>query len=181
MTGLAIIKPGNPNLTSPSSFLKYKTMNAPNLTLILTFCIIAALSQATPKATQPQAIQSSKLNQTQQQINEGCSYIVTIKTSCSSTFYVRGQISLLFGDAYGNQIHVPRLDGPFEDCSMNTYEIYGPCISQICRLYLYNTGDAGWILETVSIYNYLYDPVTFYYDTYIAEGGPYGFDYCHDY
>lgn len=38
------------------------------------------------------------------QLDEGCSYVATIKTSCSSTFYARGEIDLIFGDAYGNQV-----------------------------------------------------------------------------
>ncbi|RZB84733.1 embryo-specific protein ATS3B-like isoform X5 [Glycine soja] len=136
----------------------HKTMDALNLTLILTFCIIAALSQATHHL----AIKSSKLNQTQQQLDEGCSYVATIKTSCSSTFYARGEIDLIFGDAYGNQ--------------------HGACTHQICHLQLYWTGDSDLILETVSIYNHLDDPVTFYYHTVIPPaGGPYGFDDCHDY
>ncbi|XP_029128699.1 embryo-specific protein ATS3B-like [Cajanus cajan] len=152
-----------------------------NLTLILTFCIISfsALSQTMPKATHPQAIKSSNFNQTQQ-INGDCRYSVTMKTSCSSTFYVRGQIDLLFGDIYGRQVYVPRLDGPL-DCSLNEYEVYGPCISLICHLNLHITGDTDLILETVSIYDYLHDPVTFYFDTYIDDGGPYDFNYCHDY
>ncbi|RDX70919.1 Embryo-specific protein ATS3B, partial [Mucuna pruriens] len=159
-------------------------INALNLTLILTLCIMASLSQATPKPTQPQAIKSSKLNQTQHQMNEGYSYIVSITTSCSSTSYAIGEISLTFGDAYGNEVYVPRLDGPFQACSTNTYDIYGAYtehMSQICYLYLYMTGDAGWILDTVTVYNYLHDPVTFYCCTFISDGPPYAFDYCHDY
>ncbi|KAL2332447.1 hypothetical protein Fmac_020028 [Flemingia macrophylla] len=154
-------------------------MNALNLSLLLTFCIISALSQATLQATHPQAINSSKLNQTQQQINGGCRYSVIMETSCSSSFYVRGQIDLLFGDAYGNQVYVPQLEGPL-DCSTNKYEIHGPCILKICHLNLYMTGDTDWILETVSIYDYLNDPVTFYFGTYISEDGSYYFNHCHD-
>lgn len=33
-----------------------------------------------------------------------CSYTVTVTTSCSSPDYTRDQISLSFGDAYGNQV-----------------------------------------------------------------------------
>ncbi|KAG4961610.1 hypothetical protein JHK87_038243 [Glycine soja] len=119
-------------------------MDALNLTLILTFCIIAALSQATHHL----AIKSSKLNQTQQ------------------------------------QVYVPELPGHFDDCSTNSYDViqHGACTHQICHLQLYWTGDSDLILETVSIYNHLDDPVTFYYHTVIPPaGGPYGFDDCHDY
>ncbi|KAG4199067.1 hypothetical protein ERO13_A05G125866v2 [Gossypium hirsutum] len=50
---------------------------------------------------QPQPLESFKVNATQ---NVGsCTYTVSIRTSCSSTTYTRDQISLAFGDAYGNQ------------------------------------------------------------------------------
>ena len=35
---------------------------------------------------------------------KSCSYTASITTSCSSTKYTRDQISLAFGDAYGNQV-----------------------------------------------------------------------------
>lgn len=35
-----------------------------------------------------------------------CSYTVEVSTSCSSTRYTRDQISLAFGDAYGNQVSI---------------------------------------------------------------------------
>lgn len=36
----------------------------------------------------------------------GCSFTVVIKTSCSSVSFTRDQISLAFGDAYGNQVRI---------------------------------------------------------------------------
>ncbi|KAI7985942.1 Embryo-specific protein ATS3B [Camellia lanceoleosa] len=61
-----------------------------------------------------------------------CSYTVTITTSCSSPKYTRDQFSLCFGDSYGYQVHAARLDDPlsgaFERCSVDTYEITGPCL-----------------------------------------------------
>ncbi|XP_068500920.1 embryo-specific protein ATS3B-like [Phaseolus vulgaris] len=163
-------------------FLKHKTMNALNWTIILAICIIFAFSShATPNVTRSEAMRSSKLNQTQHQMNE-CSYVVNVETSCSSSFYARGKIDVLFGDAIGNEVYVPQLHGPFEDCTMNIYDIYGAlCSTQICRLHIYWSGDGGLILEKVSIHSNYYDPVTFYYHTYIPEGGFYGFDYCHYY
>jgi len=68
--------------------------------------------------------------------------------------------------------------GPFDDCTTNTYDIYGACANQICHLHLYWIGDEDWILEKVSIHSNYYDPVTFYYHTYISEGASYDFDYC---
>ncbi|KAK7325222.1 hypothetical protein VNO77_29381 [Canavalia gladiata] len=159
-------------------------MNSLTLILILAFCIIATFSQATPKATGPQPNESFKLNQTQQH-NDGrptCSYTVTIKTSCNSFIYSKEIISLLFGDAYGNKVYVPihhsPILGTYEPCSTHTYQIYESCVFQICRLYLYKVGDNGWIPETVSVLNYSYDPVTFYFGIYIPKDG-YGFDRCH--
>ncbi|XP_027343450.1 embryo-specific protein ATS3B-like [Abrus precatorius] len=159
-------------------------MNALTVILIFTFCIITAFSHAMPTATKPKPIESFKLNQTQQQKEGGsCSYTLTIKTSCSSYMYTTEIIGVLFGDAYGNQVYVPSLDGPnlgtFGQCSTNTYEIYGPCTFQICDLYLYRTGDDGWIPETVTVYDYAYDPITFYYNINIPDDDGYGFDYCH--
>ncbi|KAK7325239.1 hypothetical protein VNO77_29398 [Canavalia gladiata] len=156
------------------------------LTIILTVCITASLSQARPIITQPQPNLSFNLNQTQPQ-NEGssCTYTVTIKTSCKSPSYTRDQISLSFGDAYGYQVYVPRLDNPrsrtFERCSTDTFQIYGPCTYQVCYLYLYRTGYDGWIPEQVTVYGYNASPVTFYYNTYIPTGVWYGFDYCRRY
>ncbi|KAK8324461.1 hypothetical protein V6Z11_A12G303200 [Gossypium hirsutum] len=78
----------------------------------------------------PQAFESFNVSYIQ---NLGsCSYSVVFTTSCSSTTYTRDQISIAFGDAYGNQIYAPRLDDPtsraFERCSSDTFEIKGPCI-----------------------------------------------------
>ncbi|KAK8714679.1 hypothetical protein V6N13_042030 [Hibiscus sabdariffa] len=96
-----------------------------------------------------------------------------IYNSCSSTTYTRDQISIAFGDAYGNQIYAPRLDDPssraFERCSSDTFEINGPCAYQICYVYLYRTGPDGWKPETVKIYAYNSRAVTFYYNTFIPH------------
>ncbi|KAI4355737.1 hypothetical protein L6164_004484 [Bauhinia variegata] len=148
---------------------------------ILTFAIIIAFSKANPIATEPHALESFKLNETHQ--NQGsCSYTVKIKTSCSSTRYTRDQISLSFGDAYGNQVYAPRLDDPssrtFERCSTDTFEIYGPCTYRICYLYLYRNGYDGWKPDKVTVYGYNTKAVTFYYDTFIPNGIWYGFNLC---
>ncbi|KAA8540482.1 hypothetical protein F0562_024599 [Nyssa sinensis] len=82
-----------------------------------------------------------------------CSYTVSIRTSCSSPRLTRDQISLSFGDAYGNQVYAPRIDDPssrtFERCSVDTFQIYGPCTYQICYFYLYRSGYDGWKPESV--------------------------------
>ncbi|WVZ00492.1 hypothetical protein V8G54_026561 [Vigna mungo] len=164
-----------------------------SLIFILTLCIIAVFSQAaTPLITlsqshsQPEANESFKVNQAKSQNTaSSCTYTVTIKTSCNSPSYTRDQISLAFGDAYGYQVYVPRLDDPrsgtFERCSTDTFQIHGPCTYQTCYLYLYRSGYDGWIPEQVTVYSYGYNPVTFYYNTYIPNGIWYGFDYCRGY
>ncbi|TYH70731.1 hypothetical protein ES332_D05G136600v1 [Gossypium tomentosum] len=125
---------------------------------------------------QPQPLESFK--------NVGsCTYTVSIRTSCSSTTYTRDQISLAFGDAYGNQVYAPRLDDPysrtFESCSTDTFQIKGPCTYQICYLYLYRSGYDGWKPESVTVYGYYTKAATFNYNVFIPNGVWYGFDFCY--
>ncbi|WRX19437.1 Embryo-specific ATS3 - like 1 [Theobroma cacao] len=157
---------------------------------LLYFGCIFILCEAESISQKPQAFESFNVSYIQ---NLGsCSYSVVISTSCSSTSYTRDQISIAFGDAYGNQvfvivspdnqIYVPRLDDPstrtFEQCSSDTFEIYGPCAYQICYVYLYRSGPDGWKPESVKIYGYNSRAVTFYYDTFIPGDIWYGFNYC---
>ncbi|XP_061354787.1 embryo-specific protein ATS3A-like [Gastrolobium bilobum] len=153
------------------------------LTLILTFCIIVAFSQARPIATKPQTIESLKLNQTQQKKAGGCSYGLVISTSCSSPLSTADQIDLSFGDAYGTQVYVPSLNelasGLFEACDLNTFEITGPCTTnQICYLYLSRTGPDGWMPEIATVSDSMSRTFTVYYDNYIPDGEWYGFNSC---
>ncbi|KAI3993434.1 hypothetical protein MKX01_034062 [Papaver californicum] len=71
-----------------------------------------------------------------------CSYTVAVKTSCSSTRFTRDQISLAFGDAFGNKLDDPSLRA-FERCSVNTYYLSGPCTYRIYHMYLYRVGSDG--------------------------------------
>ncbi|GMN40886.1 hypothetical protein TIFTF001_010100 [Ficus carica] len=151
-----------------------------SLYLLLQFVFLFALSEAQLSIIQPQAAKSFNISQIQ---NVGsCSYNVIITTSCSSPAYTRDEISISFGDAYGNQIYAPRLDDPstraFERCSSDSYQINGPCAYQICYVYLYRTGPDGWKPETVKIYAYNSKAVTFYYNTFIPADTWYGFDLC---
>ncbi|XP_006399200.2 embryo-specific protein ATS3B [Eutrema salsugineum] len=111
-----------------------------------------------------------------------CSYTVIISTSCSSPRYTRDQISLAFGDGYGNQVYAPRLDDPgtraFDKCSSDTYEINGPCAYQICYVYLYRSGPDGWVPGRVKIFGHSSKAVTFSYNKYVPESIWYGFNYC---
>ncbi|XVF53996.1 hypothetical protein PTKIN_Ptkin05aG0146000 [Pterospermum kingtungense] len=148
--------------------------------ILLYFGFIFFHCEAQSIGQKPQAFESFNVSYIQ---NLGsCSYTVIISTSCSSTSYTRDQISIAFGDAYGNQIYAPRLDDPstrtFEQCSSDTFEIYGPCAYQICYVYLYRTGPDGWKPESVKIYGYNSRAVTFYYNTFIPGDIWYGFMYC---
>ncbi|KAL6996597.1 hypothetical protein U1Q18_006728 [Sarracenia purpurea var. burkii] len=128
----------------------------------------------------PRSSSSFKINNTQSA--PSCSYTVTIRTSCSSPRYTRDQISLSFGDAYGYQVYAPRLDDPssgtFERCSVDTYQITGPCLYQVCYLYLYRSGYDGWLPELVQVSGYYTGSVSFYYNTYIPRDVWYGFNHC---
>ncbi|XP_021760808.1 embryo-specific protein ATS3A-like [Chenopodium quinoa] len=111
-----------------------------------------------------------------------CTFRVRITTSCSSVSYTRDQISLSFGDAYGNQVYVPRIDNPsaraFEACSTDTYDVSGPCTYDVCYVYLYRRGRDGWKVQNVQISSPYIRTVTFKYNTWIPNDVWFGFNYC---
>ncbi|OMP00092.1 Lipoxygenase, LH2 [Corchorus olitorius] len=151
--------------------------------IFLTFADARRIILRLPQSqSHPHPLKSFKVNNATQKNAASCSYTVSIRTSCSSTTYTRDQISLAFGDAYGNQVYAPRLDDPysrtFERCSTDTFEIYGPCTYQVCYLYLYRSGYDGWKPESVTVYGYYTKSVTFYYNTFIPGDIWYGFDFC---
>ncbi|GAY63218.1 hypothetical protein CUMW_223830 [Citrus unshiu] len=134
-----------------------------------------------PKTVQFIAIQ--KIYPLQLQVAaKSCSYTVIIKTSCSSKSYTRDKISLAFGDAYGNEVYIKRLDDPysrtFESCSTDTFQISGPCTYDICYQYLLRSGSDGWKPESVKIYGQNIRTVTFFYNTFIPDGVWFGFNQC---
>ncbi|KAL5578220.1 hypothetical protein UlMin_019919 [Ulmus minor] len=148
--------------------------------LCLVFVFTFSTAESITIVPQPQPLKSFKPNNTQ---NLGsCSYTVSITTSCSSTRYTRDQISLSFGDGYGNQVYAPRIDDPysktFERCSTDTFKINGPCTYEICYLYLYRNGYDGWKPETVQVYGYNIKSVSFYYNSWIPNGVWFGFNFC---
>ncbi|KAJ7975605.1 Embryo-specific [Quillaja saponaria] len=150
------------------------------LVVLILFALGLSLSESKSTFLQPQAAKSFNLSYIQNV--RSCSYTVVLTTSCSSPRYTRDQISIAFGDAYGNQIYAPRLDDPssktFEQCSSDTFQIDGPCAYQICYVYLYRTGPDGWKPESVKIYGYNSRAVSFYYDAYIPSDIWYGFNLC---
>ncbi|RZB61873.1 Embryo-specific protein ATS3B [Glycine soja] len=83
----------------------------------------------------------------------------------------------------GWQVYEPRLDDPisrtFEQCSSDTFEIDGAFASPICYVYLYRSGaEEGWEPESVKIYGYNSEPVTFDFNTSIPNGTWYGYNLC---
>ncbi|KAK6915030.1 Embryo-specific ATS3 [Dillenia turbinata] len=150
------------------------------VSILLFSPLFFVFSQSNPITPQPHKLESFQIKTNQNA--RTCSFTVTIRTSCSSVTYTRDQISLSFGDAYGNQVYAPRIDNPaertFERCSSDTFQIYGPCTYQICYVYLYRSGRDGWMPETVTIYGYNSSPVTFTYNTFIPGDTWYGFNLC---
>lgn len=155
------------------------------LLLVLLFLasgLTLSVSETESVSLLPHAAESFNVSYIQMKNAGTCSYLVVISTSCSSPRYTRDQISISFGDAYGNQIYAPRLDDPasgtFESCSSDTFQITGPCAYQICYVYLYRSGLDGWKPESVKINSYNGRAVTFYYNTYIPRDTWYGFNLC---
>uniref|UniRef100_A0A803R359 Embryo-specific protein ATS3B n=1 Tax=Cannabis sativa TaxID=3483 RepID=A0A803R359_CANSA len=150
--------------------------------LQLTFFLCLSEAKSSSIQTQPQAAESFNISYIQKNV-QSCSYNFVITTSCSSAKYTRDEISIAFGDAYGNQIYAARLDDPatktFESCSSDSFQVNGvPCAYQICYVYLYRTGPDGWKPESVKIYGYNSKAVTFYYNTFIPSDTWFGFNYC---
>ncbi|CAN4086387.1 unnamed protein product [Withania somnifera] len=153
------------------------------LLVIITVASITCGAQASRSIVfLPQPLSSLDIINTTLHQNARCSFTVNIRTSCSSPALTRDQISLAFGDAYGNQVYAPRLDDPasraFERCSRDTYTVYGPCTYQICYVYLYRSGYDGWIPYDITIYAYNSKAVTFTYNVPIPSDAWYGHNYC---
>ncbi|PIA65699.1 hypothetical protein AQUCO_00100891v1 [Aquilegia coerulea] len=157
----------------------------PFLLLFFFFSEANSIIQQQPKPKPKELIGSLIKIQNNSNVNNACStyYTVTIKTSCSSTSFTRDQISLAFGDAYGNQVYAKRIDDPssrtFERCSTDTFQIYGPCMyGKICHLYLLRMGSDGWKPDSVKIYDRNTGTVKFNYNTFVPYGVWFGFDFC---
>ncbi|XP_057988135.1 embryo-specific protein ATS3A isoform X2 [Hevea brasiliensis] len=152
------------------------------LLIFVFFSIIFSPARSFSFPPQPHVLKS--FNPKIIQAAKSCPYTVTIKTSCSSSSYTRDKISLAFGDSYGNEVYVKRLDDPssgtFERCSTDTFQINGPCAYDICYLYLLRSGSDGWKPESVKIYGRYTKTVNFYYNTFLPNGVWYGFNLCSD-
>ncbi|XP_051148015.1 embryo-specific protein ATS3B-like [Andrographis paniculata] len=143
--------------------------------LLLISALICPSGESRSILTRARADESAK-------IGNRCSFTVIVRTSCSSPRSTSDRISLSFGDAYGNQVYVPRLDNPrahaFERCSTDTFQIYGPCTNQICYLYPYRAGNDGWMPSDVTVYGHDSKAVTFYYNVKMPRDKWYGFNNC---
>lgn len=85
---------------------------------------------------------------------------------------------------YHHQVYAPRLDDPiskaFEQCASDTFQIDGACTSEICFAYLRRSGSDfnGWKPESVKIYTYNTQPVTFNFNSSIPNDTWYGYNFC---
>lgn len=153
------------------------------------FCFASALTLSVSESKisaslKPHVVESFDVGYIKMKSEQNCSYLVRISTSCSSPKFTTDKISIAFGDASGNQVYAPRLDDPisktFEQCSSDSFQIDGPCASPICYLYLYRSGPNynGWKPETVKIYGYDSEPITFTFNTSIPSDTWYGYNLC---
>ncbi|CAI0542923.1 unnamed protein product [Linum tenue] len=111
-----------------------------------------------------------------------CPYTVIIETSCASTSFTRDQISLAFGDSHGNEVYAKRLDDPksgtFERCSKDTFKITGPCVEEVCYLYMLRKGSDGWKPGSVKVYGPYIRTVDLDFDVFLPNGVWFGFNLC---
>ncbi|CAI8593563.1 unnamed protein product [Vicia faba] len=147
--------------------------------------LILSVCESYDVSLQPHALDSFDVGYIQMKGAQNCSYLVMITTSCSSPKFNIDEISIAFGDANGNQVYAAKLDDSlsrtFEQCASDSFQIDGPCVSPICSLYLYRKGssdDYGWKPESVKIYGYNSDPVTFTFNTSIPKDVWYGYNLC---
>ncbi|XP_058773482.1 embryo-specific protein ATS3A-like [Vicia villosa] len=156
--------------------------------LLFLFASALTLSVSESKfdvSLKPHALDSLDVGYIQMEGAQNCSYLVIITTSCSSPKFISDEISIAFGDSYGNQVYAAKLEDSlstiFEQCASDSFQVDGPCAARICSLYLYRQGssdDYGWKPESVKIYGYNSDPVTFVFNTSIPKDTWYGYNFC---
>ncbi|KAF9668277.1 hypothetical protein SADUNF_Sadunf15G0112200 [Salix dunnii] len=120
--------------------------------LLLSAFIFVAVSKADQRINKFQPHGHDSFNPGLIQQARTCSYTVVISTSCLSPKYTTDQISITFGDAFGNQI---------------------------CYVYFYRNGTVGWIPQSVEIYGSFSTPAVFFFNsTTVPEGEWYGINKC---
>ncbi|XP_012571213.1 embryo-specific protein ATS3B-like [Cicer arietinum] len=153
-------------------------------TLIFTFSIIVDLLQATPTLITRHTIQTNQSSTLNSVEGEGCNYKITIETSCYSPPSTTDQIDLLFADAHGTEVLVPRLDsiasGMFDQCTTSIFNITAKvCIDKICKVFVYRRGSNGWIPKTITVNDYMHPPLAVYLNASIPNDGlGYGRNLC---
>ncbi|KAH8486400.1 hypothetical protein Peur_070169 [Populus x canadensis] len=164
-------------------------MRRAHCTFLLCFAFVfAVLSKADQPINkfQPHVHESFTPGLIQQTVGSSCAYTVVISTSCLSPKYTTDQISIIFGDAFGNQVYDSKLVNPFtitfEQCSTNTFQVTGSCSLEICYLYFYRNGTVGWIPQSVEIYGSFSTPAVFFFNsTTVPEGEWYGINKCQNF
>ncbi|XP_065865030.1 embryo-specific protein ATS3A-like [Euphorbia lathyris] len=168
---------------SLSGFNLRKMSKGRAITFLGLLALLFSLSECRPINNLPQTFTSFKVKNTTQSVGRGCSYTVEIVTSCSSPRSTSDEISLVFGDAYENEVYIHRLNDPysstFDRCSQDTFDISnGPCVNDICYLYVKRSGYDGWKPETITVYGYSTRTITFTYNHFVPDDVWYGFDFC---
>ncbi|KAL3570289.1 hypothetical protein D5086_027538 [Populus alba] len=130
-------------------------MRRAHCTFLLCFAFIFAVLS---KADQP-------INKFRPHVHEpfspgSCAYTVVISTSCLSPKYTTDQISIIFGDAFGNQVT-------------------GSCSLEICYVYFYRNGTVGWIPQSVEIYGSFSTPAVFFFNSTTVPEGEWDSCYFH--
>ncbi|KAK1434064.1 hypothetical protein QVD17_10982 [Tagetes erecta] len=148
--------------------------------LVVLFALISTSLGSRSLTQKPQSNPNFKINSTD---NE-CAFLVETVTSCSSTSHTKDEISLVFGDASGNQVDAPRLNDPrtsmFDQYATASFGLRGPCMSSdICYLNIYRSGDDGWMPESVIIYELdIMKPIQIYLNEWIPANDWYRVGYC---
>ncbi|KAK4252894.1 hypothetical protein QN277_011028 [Acacia crassicarpa] len=142
--------------------------------LTLLFVVVVGFSRAEDTLISSQTHQKDLIG--------NCSYLINIYTSCYSPRRTRDHISLAFGDKYGHQVYVPRMDelpsAKLDRCITKAARCTGPCTSQICYMYIYRNGDDGWKPHDITVSGNFSKPFVFYFNTLIPNHAWFGFNFC---
>ncbi|GMQ08915.1 hypothetical protein CsSME_00052451 [Camellia sinensis var. sinensis] len=101
-------------LTKPQPLPSFRIINTTTTHPLLAF---SKVNSTTITATSQPLPPLKTKTATSQKENGACYYTVRFTTSCSSPSYTRDQISLDFGDAYGNEVPTP----PPRNSILHTY------------------------------------------------------------
>lgn len=141
-------------------------------------------------------------------VQENCTYVVTIETTCTKGAETSNPISLRFGDTNSNDVlikhlsnkHMRKVDSldpevlddiprkPFQTCMINKFYVKGRCVvSPICYLYLRLAGSDDWrpgfaqirVLENnIGGHRYRLSSNLFYFRRYLPRKVWHGMNFC---